>query len=336
MKLVKSAIERSTGQGSCTLTPEEPEDMWHAYNLIRPTDTLRASAIRRITSESATGSTSSQRVHTTISIRVTSTDFDAQSSQLHVAGKVNAENAYVSMGQHHTLDLELNRPFTLSKAGGWDSVALDTVRQACDASNRAELWAVVMQEGLANICLVTQYQTIVRQRLEVPVPKKRAGAGMEGHDKAVTKFHKTLLETLLRHLDLGQEAKPPLLLASPAHYAAEFLAYIKEYATTTTNKQLAAYIPSIMVTHASTGHVSALNTALSNPGITKGLVDAKFGRETVLMDQFQKYLRLDNGKAWYGPSEVRRAVDKGAVGRGGGVLLISNSLFRSQKVEERR
>jgi len=104
-----------------------------------------------------------------------------------------------------------------------------------------------------------------------------------------------LLETLLRHPDLGQDSKPPLLLASPAHYAAEFLAYIKEFATTTTNEQLAAYIPSIMLTHSSTGHVSALNTALSNPGITKGLVDAYFGRETMLMDQFQEYLRLDNG-----------------------------------------
>jgi protein pelota len=33
---------------------------------------------------------------------------------------------------------------------------------------------------------------------------------------------------------------------------------------------------------------------------------------------------------------VERAVDKGAVGRGGGVLLISNSLFRAQDVAQRR
>jgi protein pelota len=33
---------------------------------------------------------------------------------------------------------------------------------------------------------------------------------------------------------------------------------------------------------------------------------------------------------------VERAVEKGAVGRGGGVLLISNALFRAQNVAERK
>lgn len=54
------------------------------------------------------------------------------------------------------------------------------------------------------------------------------------------------------------------------------------------------------------------------------------------MDKFLTLMRLDDGRAWYGPREVQRAVDKGAVGRGGGVLLISNSLFRAQNVRQRR
>ena len=41
-------------------------EQWHAYNLIAPTDLLRASAIRRVTTESTTGSTSSTRVHITL------------------------------------------------------------------------------------------------------------------------------------------------------------------------------------------------------------------------------------------------------------------------------
>ena len=54
------------------------------------------------------------------------------------------------------------------------------------------------------------------------------------------------------------------------------------------------------------------------------------------MDSFFTLLRKDDGRAWYGPREVERAVEKGAVGRGGGVLLLSNSLFRSQAVAERK
>lgn len=54
------------------------------------------------------------------------------------------------------------------------------------------------------------------------------------------------------------------------------------------------------------------------------------------MDEFMTSLRKDDGRAWYGPKEVEMAVEKGAVGRGGGMLLISNSLFRAQDVGVRR
>ena len=66
------------------------------------------------------------------------------------------------------------------------------------------------------------------------------------------------------------------------------------------------------------------------------LKDTKYARETRLMDEFMTSLRKDDGRAWYGPNEVEKAVEKGAVGRGGGVLLMSNSLFRAQDVAVRR
>jgi protein pelota len=88
----------------------------------------------------------------------------------------------VKVGQYHTLDLELQRNFTLEKADGWDSVALGVVREAVDPANRAEVGAVVMQEGLANICLITEHQTILRQRVEAAIPRKRVGKASD-HDK---------------------------------------------------------------------------------------------------------------------------------------------------------
>lgn len=54
------------------------------------------------------------------------------------------------------------------------------------------------------------------------------------------------------------------------------------------------------------------------------------------MDDFTTLLRKDDGRAWYGPKEVELAAEKGALGKGGGVLLISNALFRAQDVSVRR
>lgn len=185
MRLVKQSIDRD-GSGTITLFPEEPEDMWFTYNLIRPTDILRASAIRRVTTESSTGSTSSTRVHINLLISVEKLDFDVQSAQLHVSGRIIEETKYTKVGQYHTLDLELNRNFTLEKKEGWDSVARALVREACDPVKSAEVWAVVMQEGLAHLAVLTGHRTVLRQKVEMVVPKKR-GTGKQGdHDKVRT------------------------------------------------------------------------------------------------------------------------------------------------------
>jgi protein pelota len=64
--------------------------------------------------------------------------------------------------------------------------------------------------------------------------------------------------------------------------------------------------------------------------------DMKFARETQYVDQFFDMLKLDDGRAWYGTSAVEKAVKDGAVGPGGGVLLVNNSLFRSEDLALRK
>ncbi|TVY85319.1 Protein dom34 [Lachnellula suecica] len=331
MRLIKQNIERD-GSGTVTLLPEEPEDMWHAYNLIAPTDLLRASAIRRVTKEGATGSTSSQRVHMNLLIRVTSIEFDAQAGQLHVSGRVAEENQFVKNGAYHTLDLELQRNFTLEKSEGWDSVALDVVREAVKVDKEGTVPAVVMQEGFANICLITEHQTVLKQRVETGVPKKRVGRSGD-HDKGMDKFYSVTLETLLRHVDITQPR--PLLLASPGFIGAAFKTYIINWATRTANKAVLSNASNFVVIHSSSGHLHSLNEVLTSPEVLSKLSDTKYAKETRYMDDFMTLLRKDDGKAWYGPTEVEKAVEKGAVGPTG-ILLINNSLFRSQDIGTRK
>ncbi|OJJ86888.1 putative translation factor pelota [Aspergillus glaucus CBS 516.65] len=348
MRLIKNKVELN-GSGTVTLCPEEPEDMWHAYNLIRPGDLLRASAIRKVTTTQDTGSTISTRVHLTLEIRVKNLDFDPQSSQLHVGGQIVNETPHTKIGQHHTLDLELNRNFTLEKeigangeGVGWDSIAVQMLKDAVDegGNRRAEAVAVVMQEGIAHICFIGQFQTILKQKVEMSVPRKRMG-GSE-HDKGMSKFYQTTLDTLLRQLDFNtsitsmtsSEGVRPVLLASPGFVATSFQKYIQTVATNT--PALKRLLPSIVVVHSASGYLHSLSEVLQSPAVKTILADTKYARETKLMDDFLEQLRKETNKATYGPREVESAVDQGAVGRGGGVLIISNRLFRSQDVAERK
>lgn len=85
------------------------------------------------------------------------------------------------MGSYHTIDLELNNNFTIIK-DEWDSLALERVEEACDITKQADVAAVVCQEGLANLCFLTKNMTIVKQRIETPIPRKRKGS-TANHDK---------------------------------------------------------------------------------------------------------------------------------------------------------
>lgn len=239
----------------------------------------------------------------------------------------------MKVGAFHTLDLELHRNFTLEKSEGWDSVALDIVREAVRQDKEGTVPAVVMQEGLANICLITEHQTVLKQRVETSIPKKRSGRASD-HDNGLSRFYQTTLETLRRHVDITQPR--PLLLASPGFTAAGFQKFIIDEATRTGKKAVLANKSNFLVVHSSSGHLHSLNEVLKSPEVLAKLKDTKYATETRLMDEFQALLRKDDGRAWYGPIEVEKAVEKGAVGRGGGVLLINNALFRSQEIGTRK
>lgn len=77
--------------------PEDPEDMWHAYNLISEGDNVRSTTIRKVQNETATGSSSSSRIRTTLTISVESIDFDTQAQVLRLKGRNMEENQYVKV-----------------------------------------------------------------------------------------------------------------------------------------------------------------------------------------------------------------------------------------------
>lgn len=85
------------------------------------------------------------------------------------------------MGAYHTLDLELNRKFRIAKTE-WDSVSLERVDLACDVTQNADVAAVIMQEGLAHICLITSSMTMIRSKIDVGIPRKRKGSTSQ-HEK---------------------------------------------------------------------------------------------------------------------------------------------------------
>ncbi|RHY23432.1 hypothetical protein DYB32_009203 [Aphanomyces invadans] len=95
MKLLKRNISEKDGTGSVTLRAEEPEDMWHVFNLIHKGDVLKTTTVRKVVKEGATGSTSSQRLRMSLALEIDHIDFDPAKCLLRIKGINVEENPHV-------------------------------------------------------------------------------------------------------------------------------------------------------------------------------------------------------------------------------------------------
>jgi protein pelota len=189
-----------------------------------------------------------------------------------------------------------------------------------------------MQEGLANICLITPFRTVLKTRVESVIPKKRDAASDQ--DAGMKRFLDKVLSSLLRAVDFSQSR--PLLIASPGFLAGDFKQYIANQGRDKSDKVLAAVARLATVVHSNSGHIHSLNEVLKSPQVLAKMKDMRFAREAQFMDNFFELLKLDDGRAWYGTRAVEKAIAEGAVGPGGGVLLVNNSLFRSDDLVVRK
>lgn len=317
------------GAGVATCRPETLEDLWHAYNLILVNDEVQATAVRKVKQESSTGSIDSQRVKIKLNIRVRKVDFDPEGGELRLSGVVCSEHAHVRLGSHQTLTLELNRDFALQK-DEWDSVALERLRQSVtDDLERADLWAVLIKDGLAQLCLVSEGMTIVKARLETHIPKKGAPQALLGAKKARDTWFGNLLAALLRHVDFG--ALRCIVLAGPGFTKDAFWEWMVAEAQRRELRALLVSRPKWVLAHASSAYKHALREVLRDPSVAHRVAETKAGAEVRVLREFMLMMETQPDRVAYGPRHVKVACEQGAIDK----LLLVDSLFRAQHVGRR-
>jgi len=239
------------------------------------------------------------------------------------------------MGAYHTLDLEVNRKFELSKSH-WDTVFLDRVEVATDVTKKADLAAIVMQEGLAHVCLVTSSMTLVRAKIDVNIPRKHK-SGVSQHDKALHKFFDAIATAALRHINF--EVIKCVLVASPGFVKDLFFNYIMQQASKAAGlggpsgeaKVFLENKAKFVLVHSSSGFKHSLKEVLQDPALQSRLADTKASEEVKTLEAFYKTLQSEPLKACYGEKHVNLAAEAQAIE----TLLISDKLFRSRDVQRR-
>ena len=326
MKLNKNNISAKDGSGDVVLRPEDPEDMWHVYNLIAKNDEVKADTYRKVVSTSSTGSTRSEKRKITLTLRVQETDFDPQESTLRVKGVNVVENKFVKIGASHTIELEPNRNFTLCKPC-WDTIFMERIKLSIDVSKKADLAAIVMQPGLAHLCLITSHMTVVRAKIEKSIPKKRSGRS--GHDKALLQFYKACMQAIDLHIDFN--IVKCVLIGSPGFFKDDFVKYMQQNAIKNNMKDIHTNMSKFVTCHSPSGHKHDLKNVLEDEDVQKLVQDTQASDEIKVLGDFFKLLNDNPDQAYYGYNHCVRANESNAIAS----LLVTDELFRSCDLKKR-
>ncbi|ERN11905.1 protein PELOTA 1 isoform X1 [Amborella trichopoda] len=327
MKLVRKDLIPN-GPGSAKMIPEEPDDLWHVYNLVSQGDRVMAVTVRKVQREMVSGGRDVERVKLKLEIEVEAVDYDNVGSVLRVRGKNILENEHVKIGAFHTLEIEQHRPFVLRK-DVWDSVALDVLKQACDPAASADLAVVLMQEGLAHIFLVGKSVTTTRSRIEASIPRKH-GAAIAGYEKALNKFFESVLQAVLKNIDF--KVVRCAVIASPGFTKDQFHSFMLLEAERRELRSIIENKSRILLAHSTSGYKHSLKEVLDAPNVMALIKDTKASQEVQVLKDFFDMLSNDPARACYGPKHVEVAHERLAVQ----TLLITDDLFRNSDIPTRQ
>ncbi|KAK5813852.1 protein PELOTA 1 isoform X1 [Gossypium hirsutum] len=328
------------GPGSVKMIPVDSEDLWFAYNLIATGDWVMSRTVRKVLRETA-GGRDAERVALKLEIKVEAIDYDKEGSVLRIRGKNTLENEHVKIGQFHTLELELQRPFVLRKK---ESICclllclelisefhLCLMANSCylDPGASADLAVVLMQEGLANILLVGKSMTSTRSRIETSIPRKH-GPAIAGYESALKKFFENVLQAFLKHVDFN--VVRCAVIASPGFTKEQFHRHLMLEAERRQLRPIIENKSRIILVHTSSGYKHSLREVLDAPNVMSMIKDTKAAQEVRALKDFFNMLSNDPARACYGPKHVEIAHERMAVQ----TLLITDDLFRNSDVITRQ
>jgi protein pelota len=320
MRLLEQKRDK-TGLKSVKLRMDDPDDMLHAYNLINRGDIIKTATFRKIKEESKTGSVVTKKRKINITLRVTKIDYDPETPSIRISGVNIVQSEYILLGQHHSLELALNIPFILFKKE-WDLLYMEKLDEATNPAPNCHVAAVVMEEGLASLCLVSNSVTLTKSKIEMQIPRKRKA--IEGHDKALEKFFELCSTAISTHINF--ETVKTLLIASPGFVKDQFVVYLKKKPPTWFDEN------NIVLTRASSGHKHSLNEVLEDPAVKERLSNAEFAHDFGIVEDFFKILSIDPNRAVYSLVDSETACNQQAID----VLILADSLLRTRRPHERQ
>ena len=292
------------GRERLTVVPESLDDLWHLQYVLEPGDRVAGDTTRRIQrSEDHMRDTGGEREHMWVCIAVDTVEFHKFANRLRVGGEIVACSREDQLGFHHTLNVEERDEISIEKWFKPDQEA--RLEEAKEATESPDVAIVTVEEGLAHVHTVAQYGTEERATISGPT-----GKGEYARDRSELFAE---LATVLSRMDVDA-----IILAGPGFTKQDALKYLEM-----NEPDVAEQVTTVDT--ASVGD-RGVHEVLKRGAVADVQRETRIEAEAEAIDELTKRI-AEGAKAAYGPDEVAKAAEYGAIER----LLILDDRLRQER-----
>ncbi len=286
---------------------ENLDDLWYLTYVIEKSDVLKAKTYRKIKlGKEDDRNTKVIKKPVFLSITVEKLEFSKYSNVLRVSGVIQEGPEDISIGSHHTINLEENSEFSLQKQN-FLKYQIDKLEDSSKEISH-KILVVVHDREEAYFALLKKYGYEMLTQVKATVQKK-ADVKTDVHE---------LFPMIKKTVDLYDKRYnfSNIVIASPGFW--------REYV----QKLMKGNTKIVYATCSSVG-VNGINEVIKRPEVQTVLQQERFAEEIkkveLLLQEISK-----QGKAEYGLKQIKKAVDSGAVSE----LLITDDFIHKKRQED--
>jgi protein pelota len=292
------------GKERITVVPETLDDLWHLTYIIEPGDEVGGDTTRRIQrNDDQMRDTGGEREHMYVTLAVDDVEFARFANRLRVGGEIVDCSREDQLGHHHTINVEEREELEITKH--WKSDQLERLNEAVEATENADVAVATVEEGQAHVHTVAQFGTEERASITAPTGKGDYARPREELFEELT--------AVLSRLDVDA-----IILAGPGFTKQDALDFIDENAHDLVE----------MITTVDTSSVGdrGVHEVLKRGAVDEVQAETRIAEEADLIDELMAEIGAGE-KAVYGPTQVAKAADFGAVEH----LLVLDEALRRER-----
>lgn len=301
MKVLKKDLKGRSGE--IALMAETLEDLWHLKYIIDPNDLVFALTKRK--PEAASDKIRPEKIEKVtvrLGVRVEKVEFHKFANRLRIQGVIEHG---MDSGMHHTLNIEEGMNLSVQKEE-WKNDQLERLKEAEIAGRRPSVIIAGIEEGDADIGLVRHYGIEPYSHIRQSSGKRENG------------LRDVFFKEIADQLNFVYDESAAVIVSGPGFTKDDFMDYFKKAYPEIASKTVVE--DSTMI------GIQGFLEVLKKGSIDKIMQESRLAREASMMDALLKEIAID-GKAAYGPAEVKTAVDYGAVE----ALLVADEKLREER-----